>query len=67
MIKGHLEETLNKYHFVCNDQTDPLLPINSDINIVCAHGGADISNTSWFYADDKPIVETDKIIGKGKC
>lgn len=66
MIKGHIEETLNKFHVVCNDQTDPLLPINSEINIACAHGGADISNTSWFYADDKPIVETDKIIGKGK-
>lgn len=66
MIKGHLEETLNRYHFVCNDQTAPLRPINSEINIACAHGGADISNTSWFYADDKPIVETDKIIGKGK-
>ena len=66
MIKGYLEETLNKYHFVCNDQTAPLRPINSEINIACAHGGADISNTSWFYADDKPIVETDKIIGKGK-
>lgn len=61
MIKGHLEETLNKYHFVCNDQTAPLRPINSDINIACAHGGADISNTSWFYADDKPIVETEKL------
>lgn len=66
MIKGHLEETLNKYHFICNDQTAPLRPINSEINIACAHGGADISNTSWFYADDKPIVETDKIIGNGK-
>lgn len=66
MIKGHIEETLNKYQFICNDQRDPLLPINSEINIACAHGGADISNTSWFYADDKPIVETDKIIGKGK-
>ena len=66
MIKGHLEETLNKYHFICNDQTVPLRPINSEINIACAHGGADISNTSWFYADDKPIVETDKIIGNGK-
>lgn len=66
MIKGHLEETLNKYHFICNDQTAPLRPINSEVNIACAHGGADISNTSWFYADDRPIVETDKIIGKGK-
>lgn len=66
MIKGLIEETLNKFHVVCNDRTDPLLPIDSEINIACAHGGADISNTTWFYANDKPIVETDKIIGKGK-
>lgn len=66
MIKELIEETLNKFHVVCNDRTDPLLPIDSEINIACAHGGADISNTTWFYANDKPIVETDKIIGKGK-
>lgn len=48
MIKGLIEETLNKFHVVCNDRTDPLLPIDSEINIACAHGGADISNTTWF-------------------
>lgn len=66
MIKSHLEETLAKYNFECNDKRNPLRPIDSEINIACAHGGADISSTSWFYADDKAIVETEKIIGKGK-
>ncbi len=66
MIKSKLDNVLTKYNFACNDQTNPLQPINSEINIACAHGGVDISNTSWFYADDKAIVETDKIIGKGK-
>lgn len=66
MIKGQLEQTLNDYNFTCNDDANSLCPINSEINIACAHGGVDISDTSWFYADDKPIVEIDKIIGKGK-
>lgn len=66
MIKAQLEETLTQYKFVCNDATNPLKPIDSEINIACAHGGVDISNSSWFYADDKPIIETEKIIGKGK-
>lgn len=66
MIKAQLKETLTQYKFVCNDATNPLKPIDSEINIACAHGGVDISNTSWFYADDKPIIETEKIIGKGK-
>lgn len=66
MIKGQLEQTLNDYNFTCNVDANPLCPINSEINIACAHGGVDISDTSWFYADDKPIVEIDKIIGRGK-
>lgn len=66
MIKAQLEDTLTLYNFVSNDSTNPLSPINAEINVVCAHGGVDISNTSWFYADGKPIIETDKIIGKGK-
>lgn len=66
MIKSRLETSLNKYRFSCNDNTNPMKPIASDINIACAHGGADISNTSWFYADEKPIVEITKIIGCGK-
>lgn len=65
-IKSKLEDVLQKYHFLCNDLANPQNPICSEINIACAHGGADISNTSWFYAAEKPIVETEKIIGKGK-
>ena len=66
MIKSQLDYTLRKYHFTCKYDTNPMHPICSEINIACAHGGMDISNTSWFYADDTPIVETDKIIGRGK-
>lgn len=66
MIKSSLEGIFNKYNIVCNKQSIPVKPIEAEISIVCAHGGADISNTQWFYADGKPIVETANIIGKGK-
>ena len=36
------------------------------MNIVCAHGGKNISESEWFYANGKPIVDTEKIVGPGK-
>lgn len=66
MIKSSLEDVLSEYNFVCNRQNIPDNPIDAEIIIACAHGGADISNTQWFYADDNPIVETNRIIGRGK-
>lgn len=66
MIKSSLEDIFTKYNIVCNERSIPEKPIEAEISIACAHGGADISNTQWFYADGKPIVETGNIIGKGK-
>lgn len=66
MIQSSLEEVFAKYNFACNEQDIPVQPIEAEINIACAHGGADISDTQWFYADGNPIVETGKIIGRGK-
>lgn len=66
MIKSSLKDIFNEYNFVCNEKDIPNNPIDAEINIACAHGGADISDTQWFYADDHPIVDTNRIIGKGK-
>lgn len=66
VIRSKLEDIFTTYNFVCNEQNIPDRHIDAEINIACAHGGADISDTQWFYSDDKPIVETNKIIGKGK-
>ena len=66
VIKSKLQDIFTAYNFVCNKQNIPDNLIDAEINIACAHGGADISDTQWFYADDEPIVETNKIIGKGK-
>lgn len=66
VIKSKLKDIFTAYNFVCNEQNIPDRLIDAEINIACAHGGADISDTQWFYADDEPIVETNRIIGKGK-
>lgn len=66
MIKSSLEDVFGKYNIACNERDIPERPIEAEINIACAHGGADISDTQWFYADGSPIVETGKIIGRGK-
>ena len=66
MIKSSLDDVFGKYYIACNEQNIPDRPIEAEINIACAHGGADISDTQWFYADGNPIVETGKIIGRGK-
>lgn len=66
MIKSSLEDVFGKYDIACNERDIPERPIEAEINIACAHGGADISDTQWFYADGNPIVETGKIIGRGK-
>ena len=66
MIRSSLDDVIAKYNIDCNEQNVPEQPVEAEINIACAHGGADISDTQWFYADGNPIVETGKIIGRGK-
>lgn len=66
LIRSKLDDELSKCHFRVVDDDIPQSPLDSDINIVCAHGGNDISDTHWFYAGGEPIIEINKIIGKGQ-
>lgn len=65
-IKDGISKILDDYHFVVDDNDEPAVPLNSDLNIVCAHGADNISNTEWFYAGGEPIVNTKKVVGPGK-
>lgn len=65
-VKGSISDILGHHQFSINDEAVPSCPIQAELNVVCAHGGSNISDTEWFYAADKPIVETGKIIGQGK-
>lgn len=65
-IMSHLENTLIKYQFKVCDKIAPPQPLSSDMNIVCAHGGKNISEEGWFYANSQPILKTNKVVGKGE-
>jgi hypothetical protein len=66
VILGQLESLLQKYQFDVHCETAPIVPLHADLNIVCAHGGSNISETEWFYANDQPLIETRSIVGQGK-
>lgn len=65
-IMSHLSTTLSDYQFQIFSNQVPTRPLSSDLNIVCAHGGKNISESEWFYANSQPIIDTDKIVGPGK-
>lgn len=65
-IKGRLSGVLEENSFTISEKLVPMNPLQADLNIVCAHGGKDIGETQWFYANEKPIVETKRIVGKGR-
>lgn len=66
VILGQLESLFQKYTFDVHCETTPVVPLQADLNIVCAHGGSNISETEWFYANDQPLIETSNIVGQGK-
>ncbi len=66
VILEQLESLLQQYTFDVHCETTPVVPLHADLNIVCAHGGSNISETEWFYANDQPLIETSSIVGQGK-
>jgi len=66
VILGQLESLFLKYKFDVRCETTPTVPLHADLNIVCAHGGSNISETEWFYANELPLIETSKIVSQGK-
>lgn len=66
VILEQLENCFLKYKFNIHCEIVPAFPLHADLNIVCAHGSSNISETEWFYANEQPIIETSKIVGKGK-
>ncbi len=66
VILGQLEEEITKYNINVHCEKTPATPLHDDLNIICAHGGKNISETEWFYANEEPLIETKHIIGVGK-
>ena len=66
VILGQLENLIQKYKIDVHCELVPSIPLHADLNIVCAHGGKNISETEWFYANEQPLIETEKIVNQGK-
>ena len=65
-IMDQIEDTLQQNGFDIRMEKSPVRTLSSDLNIVCAHGGKNISESGWFSAGGKPIKDSDAIIGSGK-
>lgn len=65
-IKEGLKQVFEDYQFNVDDNDEPTVPLHADLNIVCAHGADNISDSEWFYAGGTPIVNSKRVIGSGK-
>ena len=65
-IKEGLKQVFEDYQFDVDDNDEPAVPLHADLNIVCAHGADNISDSEWFYAGGTPIVNSKRAIGPGK-
>ena len=55
-IKEGLKQVFEDYQFDVDDNDEPAVPLHADLNIVCAHGADNISDSEWFYSGGTPIV-----------
>ena len=65
-IKEGLKQVFEDYQFDVDDNDEPAIPLHADLNIVCAHGADNISDSEWFYAGGLPIVNSKRVVGPGK-
>ena len=65
-IKEGLKQVFEDYQFDVDDNDEPAVPLHADLNIVCAHGADNISDSEWFYAGGLPIVNSKRVVGPGK-
>ena len=65
-IKEGLKQVFEDYQFDVDDNDEPAVPLHADLNIVCAHGADNISDSEWFYAGGTPIVNSKRAVGPGK-
>lgn len=65
-LHSNIEDTLAEYSFQKYTEENLLLSLSSDINIICSHGGKDISEIQVMSQADNLTANLEKIIGPGK-
>ncbi|MEQ6168629.1 hypothetical protein AAOE16_15645 [Ekhidna sp. MALMAid0563] len=63
---GKLEDSLVENKFTILQSLDPKNPINTDLNIICAHGSNDIALKQVVFPDDTPRLNLDRYLSSGK-
>jgi len=63
---GKLEDSLKENNFNILQRVEPKSPINTDLNIICAHGSDDIALKQVIFPDNTPRLNLDKYLDKGK-
>jgi hypothetical protein len=65
-LYGNIEDCLKKADFDIYTNSSLNNPLSSDINIICSHGGRDISEINVLYQQENPVYNLSSIIGKGR-
>ncbi|QHS58388.1 hypothetical protein [Chitinophaga agri] len=63
---SNIEDTLHEHKFNIHTSKMVKAPLCSDINIICSHGGENISETQVFYQNGELTHNLNEIIGSGK-
>ncbi len=65
-LYGKLEDLLIDKNFTIIQSLDPETPINTDLNIICAHGANDIALKQVIFPDNTPRLNLDNYLDTGK-
>lgn len=63
---GKLEDFLISDNFNIIQSIEPKKPLNSDLNIICAHGSNDIALKQVIFPDNTPRLNLDNYLDSGK-
>lgn len=65
-LYAKIEKVLTKNSFDIYTKLEKDSPISSDLNIICSHGAKDIAEKQIIYPSDTPLINLNKVIGKGE-
>jgi hypothetical protein len=64
-LQSKIEDALIDNDFIICNTLNISTPLSSNVNIVCSHGGKDISIEQFFSQNENRTYQIDKIIGRG--
>ncbi len=66
LLHSKVGDIVGRYHGKSYLTLYPQSPLDSDINMICAHGGKDISEYRRVYVNDRPLHDLGNVIGRGR-